>query len=38
VGARLVEPAIASRGAAWAIRASAEELCTAGQTHVVATA
>ncbi|GLC24584.1 DUF2268 domain-containing putative Zn-dependent protease [Roseisolibacter agri] len=38
VGARLVEPAIASRGAGWAIRASAEELCTAGQTHVVATA
>ena len=26
-GARLVEPAIATRGAAWAVRAPAEELC-----------
>ncbi|MGZ8492398.1 MAG: DUF2268 domain-containing putative Zn-dependent protease [Gemmatirosa sp.] len=38
VGARLVEPALATRGPAWAIRASAEELCTAGQAQVVATA
>jgi hypothetical protein len=27
VGARLVEPALSARGAAWAVRASAEELC-----------
>jgi uncharacterized protein YjaZ len=29
VGARLVEPALAAHGAAWAVRASAEELCAA---------
>ena len=38
VGARLAEPAIAARGAAWAIRASAEELCAAAQTQAAATA
>ncbi|MDF1505065.1 hypothetical protein [Roseisolibacter sp. H3M3-2] len=38
VGARLVEPALASRGPAWAIRASAEELCAVGQPPIVAMA
>jgi len=38
VGARLVEPAIAARGAAWAVRASAEELCAVGRPNAVATA
>ena len=38
VGARLVEPALASRGVAWAVRASAEELCAVGQPQAVATA
>ena len=37
-GARLVEPALAARGAAWAVRASAEELCAASQPATVATA
>jgi hypothetical protein len=35
VGARLVEPALAARGAAWAVRASAEELCGIGERAVV---
>jgi uncharacterized protein YjaZ len=34
VGARLVEPALAARGPAWAVRASAEELCAVGQPAV----
>jgi hypothetical protein len=38
VGARLVTPALAARGPAWAIRASAEELCAVGQPPVVAMA
>ena len=38
VGARLVEPAIAARGVAWSVRASAEELCAVGQPQAVATA
>ena len=39
VGARLVEPALAARGAAWAVRASAEELCVAAiPEQAVATA
>ncbi len=34
VGARMVEPALASRGAAWAVRATPEELAAAGQAQV----
>ncbi len=34
LGARMVEPAIAARGAAWAVRASAEELCLTSQAEV----
>jgi hypothetical protein len=34
VGSRLVEQAIATRGPAWAVRASAEELCALGRTAV----
>jgi hypothetical protein len=30
-GARLVEPAMAARGAAWAVRAPADELCSVGR-------
>jgi hypothetical protein len=38
VGARLVEPALATRGAAWAVRASAEELCAVTQPNAAASA
>jgi hypothetical protein len=34
VGARLVEPALAARGPAWAVRAAAEELCAIGHQEV----
>jgi hypothetical protein len=37
-GARLVEPAIAARGAAWAVRAPADEVCAVGQHASAATA
>jgi hypothetical protein len=33
LGARMVEPALAARGAAWAVRASAEELCALSQAE-----
>ena len=35
VGARLVEPALATRGPGWAVRASAEEICGVGEAAVV---
>ena len=37
-GARLVEPALAARGPAWAVRASAEALCFTGRPTAVASA
>ena len=33
LGARMVEPVIGARGAAWAVRASAEELCAISQAE-----
>ncbi len=35
LGARMVEPAIVQRGVAWAVRASAEELCAVGSARAV---
>jgi hypothetical protein len=37
-GASLVEPALAARGPAWAVRASAEDLCYTGRPTAVASA